>query len=175
MLVLAALASGVFTNGTDKRPSTSHESLGSEQAVRPRVTSTPTPTPTPTPTYISIRGQQIALAPGMTSNHYEGAFCNPPCPTTSIWQVSYDLSAEDALDSWIIFDQDFNLLESRIFSADMEQFQPLLDALDPPYDIFASPPAYMFIRDKQVPLAPGMTYYTGGTTICEGAPCPPGR
>jgi hypothetical protein len=40
----------------------------------------------------------------------------------------------------------------------MELFQPLLDALDPPYDIFASAPAYMFIRNKQVPLAPGMSY-----------------
>jgi hypothetical protein len=35
-------------------------------------------------------------------------------------------------------------------------------------------PNAITIRGQQVPLSPGMDYYSGGTTICEGAPCPSG-
>ena len=51
----------------------------------------------------------------------------------------YDLSPEDdAPESWIIFDQSFNILRNRILDEDRELFKPLLDALKPSYDIFAS-------------------------------------
>jgi len=46
--------------------------------------------------------------------------------------------------------------------------------LTPPPEVTPPPPTHITIKGEQVPLTPGMTYYSGGTTICEGAPCPPG-
>jgi hypothetical protein len=47
--------------------------------------------------------------------------------------------------------------------------------LGPPPEVTAAPPTHINIRGQRVPLAPGMTVSGGGVTICEGAPCPPGR
>ena len=131
------------------------------------------------PTQITIRDQPVPLAPGMTYVQRSSLRCGSPCPTTEIttWQVIYDLSPEDALESWITFNQDFNVLNSRILDEDSDLFKPLLDVLKPSYDIFASPPAYIFIRGKPVPLAPGMTYGrvggTGDGLLEPGATPPP--
>ena len=115
----------------------------------------------PPPTHLLIRDKEVAFAPGMTylQRRYDVG-CYEPCPSPSLgWQVIYDLSPEDdAPESWIIFDQSFNILRNRILDEDRELFKPLLDALKPSYDIFASPPAYIFIKGRQVPLALGMTY-----------------
>jgi hypothetical protein len=47
-------------------------------------------------------------------------------------------------------------------------------SLTPPPEVTPASPTHIEIRGQQLPLAPGMVYYSGGTAICEGAPCPSG-
>ena len=46
-------------------------------------------------------------------------------------------------------------------------------SLTPP-EVTPAPLTHIEIRGQQLPLTPGMVYYSGGTAICEGAPCPSG-
>ncbi len=134
----------------------------------PTVNTTPTPLPP-----LIIRGREILLVPGMNYKEVSGPWCSPGCSeSTKGWYVVYDPDPDpqDREDSSLVFDEDFNLLQNEILAEDRDLFEPILDALDPPYDPFASPPAYIFIKGKQVPLAPGMTYGQG-ITVCDPGPC----
>jgi hypothetical protein len=124
-----------------------------------------------------IRGIKVALVPGMSYQEAPGEWCSPGCsPSTRAWYLEYDPNpgADDGIDSWLVFDEDYHLLQNEILIQHRDVFKPILEALNPPYDPFASAPAYLFIKGRQIPLAPGMTYHSGGTTICEGARCPSG-
>ena len=108
------------------------EADGGTSVVPPGVTIPPEITPPP-PTSITIRGQQVPLAPGM--RYWLSNPSIDPAPSSPIqdrWMVTYDSDPNTPGDSWITFDLDYNLLGSHIRPEDEEEFQPLLDALASP-------------------------------------------
>ena len=100
---------------------------------------TPPPEVTPPPpTHITIRGQQVPLAPGMTFGRVvatgdgipEPGATPPPTPAyREVWQVAYDSNPGEIGYSKLTFDENFNILTEAIRPEDQGEFQPILDAL----------------------------------------------
>ena len=108
------------------------EAEGGTSVVPPGLTPPPEATPAP-PMSITIRGQEVPLAPGM--RYWLSNPSIDPAPSSPIqdrWMVVYDSDPNTPGDSWITFDLDYNLLGSHIRPEDEEEFQPLLDALATP-------------------------------------------
>lgn len=103
---------------------------------------TPPPeAPLAQPTHITIRGQLVPLAPGMTYGREGGTGDgipepgSTPPPTRSyreVWEVSYDSNPAEGGYSWISFDENYNLLTNAVRPEDQDEFQPILNALAAP-------------------------------------------
>ncbi len=116
------------------------EAEGGTSVVPPGLTPPPE-SPLAQPSYITIRGQQVPLAPGMTYGQVSGVgdgFPEPgatPTPYTTprlLWKISYDSDPAQTGFSWVYFDDNFTLLGQYILPEDQEEFQPILDALAGP-------------------------------------------
>jgi hypothetical protein len=93
---------------------------------------TPPPEVTPPPpTHIEIRGQQVPLAPRMV--YFQTyPICDPnACEPGPFWRVEYDPVPSETGYSYLVFEPDYSFVGSNIRPDDQEEFQPIIDALNP--------------------------------------------
>jgi hypothetical protein len=108
------------------------ENFDDDMSVVPPGFELPPPEATVPPrTHVEIRGQQVALAPGMVYGQLGGGPGFPEAEGRT-WMISYDSNAAEPGDSVIMYDDSFALLLSRIRPEDQDEFQPILDALAGP-------------------------------------------
>ena len=154
------LSSWLRSEERDRGLTPPREAEGGTSVVPPGLTPPPEVTPSP-PTHITIRGQQVPLAPGMRFGRLGPPQCDPsPCPQEMSWQVSYAAGPAALGYSLLVFDEDHNLVESKIKPEHQDEFQPLLDVLL----------ASIIIRGEPIPLLAGMTYGRG-VEVCDPLPC----
>jgi len=113
---------------------------GGTSVVPPGLTPPPE-SPLAQPSYVTIRGRQVPLAPGMTYGRVGGTgdgilepgATPPPTPYyREVWEVSYDSNPAEPGYSWLSFDQSYSLLTNAVRPEDQVALQPILDALTQP-------------------------------------------